>query len=227
MKILRTLCAFTLLACAPPAVAQDDIDAPPKSVYEVEVRGYRILADVSNQTGEGAEKPSTKVSTTDFEWGDLRLHIEGDTLEWNGNPQPPDDPRIELTANPKIKTIEGKKSTLFIGQEGIGYFEPTGTGDPPLFVYKTIEQPVGLKLEVVVSEKSKQGSVYVDLNYSSSAVIRREKLPGISLNVGLPLISTQTIQTRVRPKLNNWMRLGGLEGGQAALLTLLKVSEVH
>ena len=226
MKILRTLCAFTLLACAPPAVAQDDKDAPPKPVYEVEVRCYRILADVSDQAGESAGKPSTTVSTEDFEWGDLRLHIEGDTLEWNGNPEPPDDPRVELTANPKIRTFAGNKSTLSIGQDGIGYFEPTGTGDPPLFVYKTIDQPVGLELEVLVSETSRQGSVYVELNYSSSAVIGREELPGVSLNVGMPQISTYAFQTRVRTELNNWMGLGGSEGGQAALLTLLKVSEV-
>ncbi len=226
MKILRTLCAFTLLACASPGIAQDE-DAPLLTQYLVEVRCHEILVDNSEQTGQATAEPSNEVSRTDFEWGDLRLHIEGDTLEWNGEPVPvPDDPRVRVIANPVIVLLAGQKSTVFIGQDTVGYFEPTGTGDPPLFVYKTIDQPVGLELEVLVSETSEQGSVYVELNYSSSAVIGREELPGVSLNVGMPQISVYAFQTRVRTELNNWIGLGGQETRQGALLTLLKVSEV-
>ena len=86
MSALQQVLVFGLAAGSFIAFA-DYRDAPLKTVYEVEVRCYRVSADVSEKT-EGVAAVAVKTFRKDeIDVEGVRLRIDGDMLLWNGKPE--------------------------------------------------------------------------------------------------------------------------------------------
>jgi len=227
MRILHALFMFLVFVClVSSAAVHDEPDVPPKQIY-VELRCYQIITDVSQDAVPAPSEHANLFSRTDFKWGDIQLHMDGATLEWNGKPDPPTDPRIELIANPKLVTVVGEKAKVLIGQQGVGYFTPAASGEPNTYVYEHLDTFLGISFEVLLRDVAKEGYVRAFLDFAHNTVGKREKLPGVHLDVGHPFLSVNSFATNVVTQLNRWLAVSESAGGQVTFLTLLKIKHTE
>lgn len=186
-KIVIASTLALLLGWIAPAQGQEPEDA---ATYKVEARIYRVMTNI---TGNGLTSRTLPGLEGVFhivheKLNDVELVMEGETLTWDGKPEP-DDPLIILLAKPNIITREELEASISIGQEiPVQYFIKQGD----LYDLREVEQQfVGIELGVTVRSWSKKKRI-IELNFRflSTSVTSREELAGVGLNVGRPIINT-------------------------------------
>ena len=244
---------FCILAILTFAVSAGEVADVP--VYLAEVRVFTVT-DVDSigpfqaqdvQIEVQALRASNEVqifraSKLDMKWGDVNLHMEGETLEWDGKPDPPELSQIKLYTKPKLQVMAGQKGALRIGQEvPVAYFEPVATNTPPstepglndepsrefTFVQKLDRIELGLGLDLVIEPDAEDEWVKVQLRYWFADDFEREQLDGVLLDVGKPIVKKDETSSDFRTKLNNWTYLIRSNPGQDILFMFIKVHEVE
>jgi type IV pilus assembly protein PilQ len=127
--------------------------------------------------------------------------VEGWVGEFKGTVQALfQDGKINIRANPRVATIEGRAATIMIGKEQY-YVIATGTG---IGYYGQLERvPVGVTLSIVpyVSDK---GEITVEIQPEVSDVV------GATSEGGLPVVSKRAVSTKIRVKDGETIVIGGL-----------------
>ena len=128
--------------------------------------------------------------------------VEGWVGEFKGTVQALfEDGKINIRANPRVATIEGRAATIMIGKEQYYVIATTGTG---VGYYGQLERvPVGVSLTIVpyVSDK---GEITVEIQPEVSDVV------GATSEGGLPVVSKRAVSTKIRVKDGETIVIGGL-----------------
>jgi len=177
------------------------------SQFLIEMRLYRIMTNITDSGLISQILPGAAGSfqIVHEKLDDVELTMEGETLTWNGQPEP-DNPRIERVAGPSALTLEGEEAKIAIGQEArLQYFE---RGEDGRFDLRTLngETPLGIMISVTPRRSAENPDVVnVDLSFKSTWVQEREKVEGVDLDVGKPILRTQSVQDVIGARLNEWV----------------------
>jgi len=127
--------------------------------------------------------------------------VEGWVGEFKGTVQALfEDGKINIRANPRVATIEGRAATIMIGKEQY-YVIATGTG---VGYYGQLERvPVGVSL-TIVPYVSDRGEITVEIQPEVSDVV------GATSEGGLPVVSKRSVSTKIRVKDGETIVIGGL-----------------
>lgn len=159
--------------------------------------------------------------------GDVTLELSGTGVPlFNGQGTPPADSAVELLGAPRLVVLAGQEAQvrtatapqyLVRRDDGLFSVETCGPDESP---------QVRLELSVLPLP-SQEDMVDVDLTLSVAVMIGREEIPGVSLDVGRPILKVREAQSRVRVALGT-MNLVSSQlveppdgGGEGELLVVL------
>lgn len=170
-----------------------------------------------------------------FKLGKDKLEFKDGRCLWKKKALPIDDKqalklpedRIKLVYSPVIVMEEHSTRIVKIGSEQpIQFFEKRKDG---LFELKEIKLPTGLDIEIEAKEEEDRGYILLtDMVMTMRSVERREKIEGVNLSVGRPVLGEQkyVFFFRVRPG-KDYGILIRPERGQGALLIRLRTSSTR
>jgi len=170
-----------------------------------------------------------------FEIGRDRLEFKNGRCFWKGKEFPIDgsqkdrlpEEKIELIYSPVIVMYEHDSSRVKIeSKQPIQYFEKRSDG---LFELKEVKLPTGLDIDIEAREDEKKGYILLtDLVMRLRSIEGREKIEGVNLAVGRPILGRQkyVFYFRIRPG-KDYGILIKPERGQGALLVRLRATSTH
>jgi len=230
------------LACVPYA------DAREKNQIRVQCQFFKFYG-----TFPGTTSAKEKIWTTDeppkklknrvtvfsqgeFELGENKLTFKKGRCFWNKTEVPITNPKklnlpedqIRWIDSPEIVLYEHSSGSFNLGsKQPIQYFEKREDG---LFELKEIELPTGLDIEITDADESEEHG-YIDLAdiiIRMRSVERREKIKGVNLSVGRPVLGEQkyVFFFRLRPG-KDYGILIRPERGLGGLLIRLRVSSTR
>jgi hypothetical protein len=178
----------------------------------------------------------TVFSRGSFELGKDKLEFKRGKCLWKGKELAIDDkakPKLpaefmRLIYSPVIEMDEHLPGGFEIeSKQPIQYFEKREDG---LFELKEIELPTGLKIAITEPEEDEdEGYILLtDIEMTMRLVKRRERIPGVNLSVGRPILGEQKyiFYFRVRPG-KDYGILIHPELGQGGLLIRLRASSTR
>jgi hypothetical protein len=212
-----------------------------KNAYVVETNFYYIKSGLANGTPwfkakslaipkldlnqnsfTNPEKPTIAyASELEFlgTWGTLKADASG--ISWDGKAAP-EDPAIQVMAQPKLIVPEGEVASLKVGQESLQYFEKAADGN---FDLKTSNTFVGVEVDVTVT-LDKAAKLEVALKYSVSFVDDRDSSDLNGLRAGKPIISNATMDLTANVSPGMWISvIGPPPNKQGVLVVLARVSK--
>lgn len=199
---------------------------------------WRLLTVNSDRITVISPEPAVqlgKAARVDF--GGLTMSLDDDVITWNGDTDPPDESGIEVLAAPQLAVWNGQEAELRISSGALEYFERQEDGRFALRRTPEDQQP-GLTLAATVHADKAAGAVTLDCRLRIVRCTKRLPLPGVSLDVGPPVIEQQETRTSVVLNPGDWCLLSGLasgappkvgasDGGDAhGLLVLVRVTRV-
>jgi len=222
-----------------------DAEAEQKNLIQVQIQIFKITGNLLRKTfvdekiwttDDVPEKLKNKVTVFNrgwFELGKDRLEFKEGRCFWNKTEIPIIDPnkfnlptdQIEWVSSPQIVMYEHDGGTFNIRpRQPIQYFEKRSDG---LFELKEMELPTGLDVEITqaVEEEDKGYIRLTDIEMTMRSVGSRERVEGVNLPVGRPILSEEkyVFYFRVRPG-KDYGILISPEQGQGGLLIRLRAS---
>jgi hypothetical protein len=197
----------------PPAVASD---RPASDQILISIRVYRLEGNISGETSltdnvwEGTESETagaTKGPLTFFVlakltigniFSSVTLVANEKAWTWDGQDKPPKGGRVAELASPKIMVLPGQTYQMHLGaQVPVEYFEKQADGR---FELKKLYELTGL-VTSGTAELLPTGRIKLrDLTFQWRTIEKRDRMEGVSLDVGRPHIRTQTHQTTISVK---------------------------
>ena len=196
--------AFTLvLATSFASVSAEEKSSARECSFEARI--YQVLTNVTGAGLTSHTLPGMNgwLQIIHQRLDDVELVMEGGTLTWNGQPAP-DNPRIICIASPTITTLEGEPANVAIGSEGpLQYMTRKQDG---LFELKTTDTNgiIGLSLSVKPTGFIGDNLLNCDLSFRYLWVKDREKIEGVNLEVGQPIIGRVSTEGAVQMRLGEW-----------------------
>jgi len=177
--------------------------------YEFEIRFYQALTNITGNGLTSQTLPGIEgwFQIMHVKLDEVELAMEGPTLTWNGKPAP-DYPRILLLSSPKIVTQEGEKASVGIGSEN--RLQYMVRKDDNLFELHSLDadsEPEVLGVVIRLLPKRAKGAADLldcDLTFRYTWVKEREKIEGVDLDVGKPVIGRQAAEGSVQLRLGEW-----------------------
>lgn len=161
--------------------------------YHIKAVIYRVTTNITGNGLTSKTLPGINglVHVIHEKWDEVELVMEGKTLTWDGEPEP-DAPGIVLLSRPNILTNENLKASIVISDQApLQYFVQAPRG---LFALRSLE--VGEDAPGVLLGASPRpvtdgdGKIELDFEFRVTTVTRRERLEGVELNVGRPILSS-------------------------------------
>jgi len=221
--------------------------ARPKNKIRVECQIFRFAGDAVSKTfadqeiwttDEAPERLKDKVTVFNRGWFEIdkkRLEFKDGKCFWDKKEFPIKGPgkvalpheSITLAYSPALVMEEHDSATLEIGSKlPIQYFVRRKDG---LFELKETELSTGLDIEIEAKEEEDRGYIVLeDMVMTLRSVERREKIPGVNLSVGRPILGEQEYRFffRVKPG-NDYGILIRPERGRGGLLIRLRASSTR
>ena len=202
---LTAACFTMALAVLAPNAFAEDVASDRESVL-FEARIYQVLTNVSGNglTSHTLAGMNGWLQVIHQRLDDVELVMEGETLTWNGQPAP-DHPRIIRIATPLLKTFKGVAAELTVGPE-LGPAQYMVRKESNLFEMKADPENVaGLTLRLTPGAVHQEnGLLDCDLSFRYSWVKEREKIDGVNLEVGRPVMGRVTAEGPVQMRLGQW-----------------------
>jgi hypothetical protein len=182
-----------------------------KPVYCVRAAIHRITASVSGTTSltedlgmreegrpVGAKSgPFTFFTMADLQIGRIQFRMDEKGATWNGRARPPACPEATTLAEPTLTTLAGQKATIFVGSDQpLQYF---GRLDDGRFELRSLSARTGLTLTEAVADEG-ETLLLSPFELSIDAAGEREPIPGVELDVGKPIISSERAAFILRVK---------------------------
>ncbi len=182
-------------------------DAQADAQYLIEAMIFRVTTNI---TGGGLTSKTLPGLNGLFhviheKWDDVELVMEGKTLTWDGKPQP-DAPGIVLLSRPSIRTLENLKASIEISDQApLQYFEAAQRGLYALRALEVGENVPGVLLGVSPRHiPDGEGNIELDFVFRVTTVTRRERLEGVDLNVGRPILGSTRSEGLVTVRDGEW-----------------------
>jgi hypothetical protein len=228
--IVAMALAITL---APGEVVAEEVYAIDVKILAVSSAGADEVAVVG--VTKRSPEPSSEKGPTVFgdvrevRVGDLSLTFDGGRkLLWNGQSEPPASAAVEVLSSPRLLTRAGERAVIRTGSR-LEYFTKEDGGSFRLHVTEPESAP-GVEFGCTV-EPGGGGSLTLDYDLKLVVMEGRETLPGVSLDVGKPILRARKVATRIRLKPGQWSVVSGqllkeADGDEGdVLLVLLRVTE--
>ena len=158
-------------------------------------------AEESMWGGPAPPSPEQKRALTwfteaSFELGENHLEVHDGVWTWNGEPfLSPEDLKtgasdcVQMVQLPGITLVEGIHNSFEIeSNQRLEYFEHK-EGD--LYELKRLDEPTGLRLSIMAESTGPETIHIPQIKVSMRVVEDRQPLPGCSLRVGLPILSSR------------------------------------
>ena len=189
--------AFVMLGASPASA-----DEATEKQYVFNIAIYQILTNVTGNGLTTRTLPGVEgwVQVIHEKLDNVELVMEGDAITWNGQPEP-DNPRIMSLAKPNIITQEGERATMVVGDESVQYMTRREDG---LFELHTMPQPLGMKLSLLPAPSDRPGIINCDLKFHYNWIKDRERIEGVGLPVGKPVIADVGTSGNVMMELGKW-----------------------
>jgi hypothetical protein len=221
-------CVTLMSSTAPPVSTKEQILVTKLDFYMVEgsISDETPLADNVWPELPGEELPATKMPPRFFSQAELdvagvRLRAEQNSWRWDAKTQPPKDAGIELLSSPKIASIVGRRMAVFVGSaRQIQYFERRPDG---LFELKTSDAAHGIHFAATVDKGESSGTFLCDMKVHVSLVGKRLPIEGVTLDVGVPVVTKRESRTQVNLKAGEYYGMLLDMGDQRTLLTRIRV----
>ncbi len=169
-----------------------------------EVRIYQVLTNVTGSGLISRTLPGMNgwLQIVHQKLDDVELVMDGPNLTWDGQSAPV-HPRIIGIAAPKVMTLEGERANIAVGSKGpLQYMSRNQDG---LFELKTADMDgIGLSLAVKPVGFSGGNLLNCDLSFRYAWVKEREKIEGVNLEVGQPIIGRVSTEGAVQMRLGEW-----------------------
>ncbi len=203
---------------------------PATPQYKAEFRIYEVGTNI---TGNGLTSQTMLGVNGSFQivhekLDDLELVMEGPVLTWNGKPEP-DYRHIQAVSKPTLVTLEGQTARITVGEKPPaqyfvrredGCFELRSlAGDDP-------NEVLGLEIRFTprrISEKP--GELSCGFKFRYSWIQDRESIPGVDLNVGKPIVSTESVEGTLGARLNEWTCYRAFPASRGAYYVFVRVTE--
>lgn len=220
--------AGLLLLCVSPAMAADAyvsdveiISVAAGSAEDIAVVGSR--ADVPTGDEEG---PVVIGGIEEIRIDDLLITFDGGgKILWNGKSEPPADAGVESLMSPRLIARAGEPA-MVVAATRLQYFQREGEA----WNLRVTEQDSAPGIEFGLTvEPAESGMVVVDYDLKLTMMEGREKIEGVHLDVGRPVLRTTHVQSRVKFEPGQWIVISGKLFKEAKkkkgdfLLVLLKV----
>jgi hypothetical protein len=182
----------------------------------------------SREDWERVKKSVTLFDHGHLRLGDNRLEINERGCYWNRSQltfregdrvKLPED-RIRLIHSPSVRMETRKYSTVKIESKQLfEYFERREDG---LCEPKRMELPTGLTIGIRPQIEKDDWILFKEMKITLRSVGKREKIPGLELQVGRPILETQqyVLGLRVRPRRNYGILLRPGDGHGAIFIRL-------
>ncbi|MEM7392148.1 MAG: LptA/OstA family protein [Verrucomicrobiota bacterium] len=183
------------------------VQAAEESQYQIEFKLMEVPQDWVRE--QGLQKTPVEVKTNLFE----TVNEAGD---------------IDLLSAPRIVTRENQDARIEIKENALEYFQKGSAG----YELKHLpeDQRPGLSINMKATPiPDRPGNVRLEWNASIVTVTERVPLPGVSLDVGKPLVNKREASSSVDCFDDRWMLLAGMQTlgdrGEGSLLLFAKVSK--
>ena len=206
--------------------------------YTIDAKIMAVRADdlirmhgesIEMRPSQGSEEPGHVVvgGLGNLQIGSWTVTLdENGSLLWNGKPGLPAEANVDLITEPSLRVIAGMKAVIMTRSQ-LQYFEATGDG---LYALRTAEQEdaPGVELGCTVTP-DKKNRVVLDIDLKLVLMERREKIPGVKLDVGRPVLLTHAISSRLSIAQDRWALVSAQqvesasEDGGHVLLCFLRV----
>ncbi|MCX5768868.1 MAG: hypothetical protein NTZ09_01140 [Candidatus Hydrogenedentes bacterium] len=195
--------AFVMLGASPASA-----DEATEKQYVFNIAIYQILTNVTGNGLTSRTLPGVEgwVQVIHEKLDNVELVMEGDAITWNGQPKP-DNPRIMSLAKPNIITQEGERANMVVGDEFVQYMTRREDG---LFELHTTTspdqefQPLRLQLSLLPAPSDRPGIINCDLKFHYNWIKDRERIEGVGLPVGKPVIADVGTSGNVMMELGKW-----------------------
>jgi len=236
------VCIVVLLICSPSAQAREG------NKIQVQMQIFKYSGILPGKTSAREQiwttddppdkfKDKVKVfSEAAFKIGEDRLQFKDGRCFWNEKKIPITGPkdfkmpteRIRLIYAPVVEMEEHDDRKVEIrSKQPIQYFQKREDG---LFELKDIQLPTGLDIEITeaVEEEDKGFIRLTDLLMTMRSIEKRERIPGVNLSVGKPVLAEQEYEMyfRLRPG-KDYGILIKPERGQGGLLVRMRASSTY
>ena len=196
--------AFVMLGASPASA-----DEATEKQYVFNIAIYQILTNVTGNGLISQTLPGVEgwVQIIHEKLDDVELVMEGNTLTWNGQPEPY-NPRIMRLYKPNIMTQEGGRADMVVGggESDVQYMTRREDG---LFELHTMPlgqeyHTLGMKLSVLPTPSDRPEIINCDLKFAYTWIKDRERIEGVWLPVGKPVIAQSASSGNVMMELGKW-----------------------
>ncbi len=184
--------------------------APTDEVVEIEFEIYKVMGDISGETsltdniweGLNKSKEEMKAKYKDFTFfvladltvGGIQLKANETEWTWDGKEQPPKNNHCTLISKPHVLIPPNESFTIEIGEKvpAMQWYEKRPDG---LFELKTTAIETGMKISSRIEKGPSNRIVLKDFQFEMSSIDLREKIEGVDLDVGKPVITKRAVST--------------------------------
>jgi lipopolysaccharide export system protein LptA len=137
---------------------------------------------------------------------------------------------IAMLSAPQIVALENQEARIEIKEEPLEYLEKTDTGFEPRKMAEKDAPGVSLTVKGRRVEDGEPGEIRIDWTASIVTLTGRQPLPGVKLDVGMPVISAQEVTSVIELFDGKWWLLAKLaaleKNGKKPVLIFAQVSEI-
>jgi hypothetical protein len=134
------------------------------------------------------------------------IGIDRGVPTWDGGYEIPPGFAAEPLSSPRIPVLPNQEATLRASYPQVEYLELRGDGSYVLRTTERKESP-RIAIDLVVVPGSDPGLVELRVAFALAVMTGREPLEGTELDVGRPIIVTNTFDTRLEMRLGEWRLL--------------------
>lgn len=232
--LLRATCAFAELqnvevGGGPRIAAPQDNAASPTRTFTIEARFYQVLTNITDDGLNTRTLPGMDGWFQELHQrlDQVALVMEGTTLAWDGKEEP-DYPRIIGLSAPSITTRAGEKAILTVGASSPTQYMRPVEGEQ--FILETLrssgnEPEIGTMLAVTPKEILEGGAtLMMDFAFHYNWIKDRQKLEGVNLDVGKPILGHVSTESEVQIRLGEWSCYVSPVGSDGAVYVFVRVT---
>lgn len=226
---LFSLAVTALINCAGLSYAEEEA---PRSQLRVEMQIYQVL---TNLTGNGQSSRTLPGDEGSYQilhvkLDDVALDMEGRTLTWDGEPFPSHH-AIRNLARPSMILFEGQEVGMHVrANEPVEYLDRREDG---LFELKTLDTEESNRLGIATSltvrrsmQRSTEPVLEIDMTLSYRWIGGRERIEGVDLNIGKPVLSTKTLDCFFGARPDEWVCYRTAIRSQGYIYLFMRVIDV-
>lgn len=190
------------LALSIPAGAAAEERAPRQ--FKCEFRVYQVLTNITGNGLTSQTLPGMNgwLQIIHEKLDDVELVMDGNTLTWSGQPTP-DHPRIIEISQPACTMLEKEGAAIEIGSmDSPQYMTRKQDG---LFQLEEMKpDSYGVHLSINAASTNEPSRIRSDFSFKYNWVKGREKIEGVNLEVGKPIIGHLSAEGAVEMRLGEW-----------------------